>query len=246
MRPLKANWQAPSNVFALSTTTEDGYSTPPYDSLNLAEHVGDNLNNVYRNRQHLKDSLHLPAEPEWLLQTHSNLCVVTEDSKNRNVDAAVTRQPNTVLAILTADCLPIILTNQSGTEIAAIHAGWRGLAQGIIESTLAQMHASPSDLCAWIGPSICVNCYQTGEEVRDTFMKNYPFGADGFHQAGHDIFANLPHLAECILKHLGITAVSQSNQCTAETSLEDSYKKKYYSYRRQPQTGRIATLIWFN
>jgi YfiH family protein len=246
MPPLKANWQVPSNVFALSTTTEGGYSHPPYESFNLAQHVGDNPQDVLRNRQHLKDSLQLPAEPEWLIQTHSNQCIVTEESEDRQVDAAVTRKPNTVLAVLTADCLPIVLTNQQGTEIAAIHAGWRGLANGIIESTLAKMQSRSSQLGAWIGPAICERCYQTGEEVHETFIRNYPFASNAFRHDNQMIFANLSSLAESILTHLGIMSVAQSNQCTAETLTETPSKKKYYSYRRQPQTGRIVTLIWFN
>ncbi len=243
---LNAQWLAPKNVFALTTTRSGGISRPPYDDNNLALHVGDDEQDVHHNRRMLIETLNLPSMPEWLEQTHTNRCVVIENDPNRLADAAVTRQPNTVLAIMTADCLPIVITNHQGTEIAAIHAGWRGLANGIIESTLHQMHSAPSNLIAWVGPAICQRCYETGDEVQRIFTDKYPFTKPAFQYHQQRLYANLPEMAEMIFKHLGVNQVYQSKQCTFETKNENNTKNKYYSYRHEKQTGRIVTLIWFN
>ncbi len=242
----KAEWSSPPNVHAFTTTIVGGISHPPYASFNLAQHVGDNAEHVQRNRQILIETLNLPSEPEWLEQTHSNQCIVVENSSLRQVDAAVTREPNTVLSILTADCLPIVLTNLKGNEVAAIHAGWRGLANGIIDETLSQMHSSPSELMAWIGPAICHQCYETGEEVKSTFLKQYPYTSSAFYNTNQQLHCNLSQLASMVLTHHGIPSIYQSNQCTAEATFEETEQHKYFSYRRGKQTGRIATLIWFN
>lgn len=243
---LNAQWPAPKHVFALTTTRSGGISRSPYDGNNLAFHVGDNEQDVVQNRLALIEALHLPSTPEWLEQTHTNQCVVIEEDTNRLADAAVTRQANTVLAIMTADCLPIVITNRQGSEIAAIHAGWRGLANGIINSTLAKMHSDPSDLIAWIGPAICPRCYETGAEVQAIFMNQYPFLQTAFQYEDNRLHADLPVMAERILNHHGVKDVYQSKQCTFETKNENNTKNKYYSYRHEKQTGRIVTLIWFN
>ena len=243
---LNAHWPAPNHVFALTTTRSGGVSIPPYDGNNLALHVGDDEKDVQQNRRKLIETLKLPSMPAWLEQTHTNRCVVIEEDSNRLADAAVTRQHNTVLAIMTADCLPIVITNHQGTEIAAIHAGWRGLANGIIESTLSQMHSDPSDLIAWVGPAICQRCYETGDEVQNIFTEQYPFTQSAFQYHQHRLYANLPEMAEMVLKHHGVSQVYQSKQCTFETKNEKNIKNKYYSYRHEKQTGRIVTLIWFN
>lgn len=243
---LEANWPSPSNVFALTTTRSGGISQPPYDGNNLALHVGDNRDDVLQNRDMMMKALNLTSSPHWLEQTHSTCCVVVEDDDNRLADAAITRQPNTVLAIMTADCLPIVISNTNGTEIAAIHAGWRGLANGIIEETLIKMHSPSHDLMAWIGPAVCQQCYETGEEVHKAFTSQFPFTSAAFKNQDKSLYANLPQLAELILNHHGIQSVYQSNQCTYEAKNENNNKNKYYSYRLEKQTGRIVTLIWFN
>lgn len=239
MEILKANWQAPKGVHAVTTTRFGGYSLPPFDQNNLALHVGDNLDHVLKNRNYLINRLNLPSSPEWLNQTHSRECVVIEEDAYRTADASITRKPNTVLVIMTADCLPILLTNQNGDEIAAIHAGWRGLANGIIESTLTKMNSKPDTLLAWIGPAICQKCYTTGKEVYEQFIHNYPFSASDFISQNDVFLANLPGIAKQILEQQGIR-VSQSGVCTFEDS------SRYFSYRQEKQTGRIASLIWFN
>ena len=140
---------------------------------------------------------------------------------------------------MTADCLPILLCNQDGTEIAAIHAGWRGLANGIVENTLHKMQSNPSTLLAWIGPSICQRCYEVGHELEQTFSKRYPYTKVALRREGAHQHANLPQMAELILKAHGVNAVYPSHACTFEL------EHQFFSYRRQAQTGRMATLIWF-
>ena len=239
-----ANWPAPSHVKALTTTRKHGHSKAPYDHNNLALHVGDHSEDVQANRHELITSLQLPKEPEWLIQTHSTDCVLVDKEMSRHADAAITKEPNCVLAIMTADCLPILLCNQQGTEIAAIHAGWRGLVNGVIENTLAQLKSHPNELMAWIGPSICQACYEVDDAVRRPFLVKHPFAKGGFKPSlsfsndGAKWLANLPDLAEKILKKNDVDAVYQSSMCTFEQ------KEYFYSYRRASQTGRIATLIW--
>ena len=237
---LVANWPAPSTIQALSTKRTLGYSQVPYDKNNLALHVGDRESDVLANRSTLLKNLKLPSEPEWLHQTHSTDCVLVEEDANRNADAAITRQKNKVLAIMTADCLPIVLCNQQGTEIAAIHAGWRGLAHGILENTLKKMHSPRQTLMAWIGPAICHDCYQIGDEVYNTFCERYPYTRTTFSLKDTHQYANLSKMAELVLHAEGVNAVYPSNACTFERNDE------FYSYRRETETGRIATLIWFN
>lgn len=229
MNNLIANWPAPKNIHALTTTCEQG---------NLALHVGDNETHVLNNRKHLCSNLNLINDPHWLNQTHSNQCVLIDEDNSRNADAAITRSPEQPLVIMTADCLPILLCDEQGQEIAAIHAGWRGLLNGVIENTLAKMQSNA--LFAWIGPAICKHCFEIGEEIEQYFTDQYQWTTPAFTTLEGKKYADLPLIAELILNHHGITNVTQSNACTFEG------KNKYYSYRRTAQTGRIATLIWFN
>lgn len=237
---MYANWPAPSNVIALTTTRADGFSLAPFDGNNMGFHVGDNPMHVRANREALSSSLDLPNAPEWLEQTHTNHCIVIEDDKNRSGDATITRRSHTVLSIMTADCQPILLCNKQGTEIAAIHAGWKGLVNGIIENTVAKMASSPSDILVWMGPAICQSCFEVGDDVRDIYLQRYSFANTSFKQRGVKWLANLPDLAKGILNQLGISNVYASDMCTYEN------KNEFYSYRREQQTGRMATLIWFN
>lgn len=240
MKTNLANWPAPEHITALSTTRISGFSLSPYDSNNLGLRIGDQEHHVLQNRQQLVEKLQLPGAPQWLRQTHSTHCVLVEEDANRDADASVTRSHKHPLVILTADCLPIMLCNIQGTEIAAIHAGWRGLVNGIVENTLGKMHSKASDLLAWIGPAICQKCYEVGDEVYQTFTGKYALSQEAFTPVHGKWLANLPKIAEMVLNSQGITAVYQSELCTYESENE------LYSYRRTPQTGRIGTLIWFN
>jgi YfiH family protein len=148
----KPEWSIPSHVKALYTTSLGGVSETPFDSLNLAQHVGDDPVRVLRNREILL-SLPLPSNPCWLQQTHSTTVVTLEFEQNREADAAITRQADTVAVVMTADCLPILLCNHSGTEVAAVHAGWRGLLDGIVQATINKMQSPANELMAWIGPA---------------------------------------------------------------------------------------------
>lgn len=235
---LIANWESPANICAITTTRQHGVSQAPYDHNNLALHVGDNAEHVKINRSNLSKKLHLLHEPIWLKQTHSTHCIVAEEDTNRTADAAITHQKNLALSIMTADCLPILLCNQSGTEIAAIHAGWKGLAHGIIKNTLVKMKSPWNTLIAWIGPAICQNCYETGQNIKEIYVRRYPFTEVSFHNQGSRCYTNLPEIAALILNAEGISRVYQSKICTFEQ------KNDYFSYRRQAQTGRMATLIW--
>lgn len=237
---LKANWPAPSTITAFTSQRFGGVSLAPYDSLNLGLHVGDLQQQVLDNRQRLQQQFQLPDPPHWLVQTHSTRCVRIESDNNRQADAAVTSRPGNVLAIMTADCLPILLCNETATEIAAIHAGWRGLVYGVIEETLAKMQSPPEQIMAWIGPAICASCYEVGDNVRDEACKRYSFASNRFQARQGQWLANLPALAQEVMQQLGILAVYQSNACTFEE------KNNYFSYRREAQTGRIASLIWIN
>lgn len=240
MKILEAQWPAPPSIRAVTTTRIGGVSQADYSAMNLAAHVGDDAQHVAENRQILRDTLHLPNEPIWLEQTHSTRCVEVDSPVcDRNADAAITRQKQQVLAIMTADCLPIVLCDQQGTEIAAIHAGWRGLAEGIVDNTVALLHSNPAQCLAWIGPAICGKCYATGSEVLDQFISRYPFAIQAFTQIEQQWYADLPKIATLILMELGIGTIHPSHVCTFETN------SQFYSYRRTAQTGRIATLIWF-
>ena len=237
---INARWPAPSHIRAVSTTRMGGVSKENYAAFNLAEHVGDDPSDVTANRQILRDILDLPSEPIWLEQTHSTRCVnVDTPDFDRNADAALTRQQHRVLAIMTADCLPILICDKQGSEIAAIHAGWRGLANGIIDNTLNQLHQDNNQYLAWLGPAICGRCYATGAEVLDHFVSRYPFAAEAFTQIENQWFVDLAQMATLILQDLGLVAVYPSKYCTFEDN------SQFYSYRRAAQTGRIATLIWF-
>jgi len=235
---IKPNWEAPHHIKAFTTTRQYGFSHYPFHYANLGIRSGDHQARVIENREKLKECQQMPSEPVWLTQTHSTTVVDASVNDNPFGDASVTRRIGQVLVILTADCVPILITNSAGTEVAAIHAGWRGLCNGIIEQTIATMHTTGHDCIAWIGPSICGHCFEVGEEVCQHFHQNYAYTPRYcFKQNKWHI--NLNRLAEHILRSTGVKAVSQSNLCTFEQ------KNLFYSYRRDGQTGRIGTFIWF-
>jgi len=238
---IQAGWNAPPQVKALCTTRNGGFSKHPYDSFNLAMHVGDDEKSVLRNRELLCNSLKLPAEPCWLEQTHSTRVVNLDYEASRQADAAITRKANTIAVVMSADCLPILLCNREGTEIAAIHAGWSGLADGVIEATVKSMESSPGQLLAWIGPGISQQCFEIGVEVREIFIGKSSDAEGRFiaNRPGHWL-CDLGSLALDILTRLEVTEISRAEYC----SFND--ETLFYSYRRNPTTGRMASLIWIN
>ncbi|RUO57904.1 peptidoglycan editing factor PgeF [Pseudidiomarina insulisalsae] len=223
-------WVLPKGVRAcVTTTTEPG---------NLAAHVGDDPATVLRHRRQLQRRLHLPVQPKWLAQCHGTRVVQFETARQGAVaDAIWTQQPASVCAVLTADCLPILLCSDDGQVIAAIHAGWRGLAAGIITTTLAQLPVAPQRLSAYIGPAISVRYFEVGDEVRQAFATAQLVDSATFHAHNDRWLADLPLLAERMLERSGIADVVQSGLCTFSDP-------RFDSYRRDRNCGRIASLIW--
>jgi len=232
------DWPAPASVRALVTTRTGGVSAGAYAALNLAAHVGDDPAAVEENRRRLR--AHLPAEPLWLSQVHGRAVVRAEDAvEGAEADAAFTRRAGAVCAVLTADCLPVLLCNDVGTVVAAAHAGWRGLAGGVIEAALRAMNEPPPRLLAWLGPAIGPQSFEVGAEVRAAFLAHAPDAAAAFvAKENGKWLADLYRLATQRLNALGVSRVHGGGRCTFLEA--DSF----YSYRREQTTGRMASLIW--
>lgn len=239
---LPADWPASSSIRAGTTLRGTGPSRAPYDHFNLALHVGDDPDTVLANRASLRRQLDLPAEPCWLEQVHG---VVVVDAARRagqaQADAAYSHQPGAVCVVMTADCLPVLFCDRAGSTVAAAHAGWRGLADGILEATIQQAGLAPGESLAWLGPAIGAAVYEVGEEVRQAFLC----------QAMHDDSAFVPHgpgkylmdiytLARQRLQALGLNEIYGGEHCTFKQAGE------FYSYRRDGTTGRMASLIWID
>jgi len=239
------DWPAPPQVHAAITTRlGPGVSGPPFDRFNLGWRSGDALDAVMANRSALQQTLRLPADPRWLHQVHG-IDVAELGPLPSNVepqaDAAVSHIPGTVLSILTADCLPVLFCADDGSEIGAAHAGWRGLAGGVLEATLIQLIAAPERVLAWLGPCIGPSSYEVGEEVRDAFMAHDAMAASCFEASrpGH-WRCDLAGLARRRLMTAGVTRVHGGGFDT----LTDT---RFYSYRREgAASGRFASLIWLD
>lgn len=236
---LRPDWDAPANVRAVMTTRLGGMSRGPYDSLNLATHVGDDAGAVAANRHRLRHALALPAEPVWLEQVHGSSVAVIERGHAGPADAAVTFRPGQVCAVLVADCLPVFLAGGAGDRVGIAHAGWRGLAGGVVEATVAALGGEPGSLVAWLGPSIGPDAFEVGGEVRDAFVGRDPGAAAAF-RAGREgrFLADLPALARRRLAALGVRDVRGGGLCTHADA------GQFYSYRRDGATGRMAALAW--
>lgn len=236
-----ADWPAPAGVHAGVTGRRGGTSTGPYATWNLADHCGDDPGAVAANRQRLRDGLGLPSEPHWLRQVHGNRVVALPgpDPRAPEADGAYTRESGLVCAVLTADCLPVLITARDGSVIAAAHAGWRGLAAGIVEATVDALGHAPDQLQAWLGPAIGPTAYTVGETVRDAFRAQDPESAAAFRRdpAG-GWFADLDALARQRLVHRGVEAIYGGRHCTW------SEPATFFSHRRDGTTGRMASLIW--
>lgn len=237
---VSANWPAPANVRALTTVRAGGISRAPYESFNLGDHVGDDPEAVRQNRTRLRAALTLPAEPLWLRQVHGvHVVDAANASPGAAADGAWTDRPGVVCAVLTADCLPIFLCDQQGTKVALLHAGWRGLAGGIVDSGLRAMSRPPEEVLVWFGPAIGPDSYEVGDDVRRVFLDDDPDAAGAFRPAGAGRWsADLYALARRQLRQRGVCAVNGGERCTLRE------RDTFYSFRRDGATGRMASLIW--
>jgi YfiH family protein len=236
---IHPDWPAPASVKALQTTRQGGTSVAPYDSFNLGLHVGDDPVRVNRNRQSLAPFM--PSEPVWMEQVHGVEVANADAAACRVVaDASVARQRGSVCVVMTADCLPVLLCDEDGTVVAAAHAGWKGLAAGVIEATVQEMAVAPQKLLAWLGPAIGPHAFEVGEDVRAAFMAHDADAAAAFVPlaAVGKYRADIVRLARQRLNALGISRVYGGTFCTYHQ------KDKFYSYRRDGVTGRMGTFIW--
>ena len=234
------DWPAPPRVRALVTTRSGGISTGPYTSLNLGMRVNDDPAVVERNRARL--SSHLPEEPRWLIQVHGNRVVDAGELHGPiEADAAVSRTTGAVCAVMIADCMPVLLTDRAGTVVGAAHAGWRGLAAGVVEHTVQAMAVPPADLVAWLGPAIGPAAFEVGPDVRDAFVVQDAGAASAFvdHKPGKWL-ADLFTLARRRLHAIGVNDVHGGGLCTVADP------GRFYSHRRDRITGRMAALIWLS
>jgi len=241
---LVPDWPAPSNVKAVTTTRVGGVSQGTFDSLNLADHVEDDIQAVQANRVTLKKQMNLPGDPCWLTQTHGTNVVSVEEAekgteKETGADAVYSRRTGDVCAVLTADCLPVLLTDKGGTRVAAVHAGWRGLLAGVIEAALEKLELPGSEILVWLGPAIGANAFEVGEEVRSQFINCHPQTEDAFQQGLSDRWLmDIVQVANIRLALKGVKQVYGGDWCTYTDH------ERFYSYRRDGITGRMASLIW--
>jgi YfiH family protein len=239
---IVATWPAPANVKALTTTRRGGASIGAYASFNLGDHVGDDPGAVARNRSTLRETLALAAEPSWLKQVHGIDVIEAGFGETGMVaDGSYTAMMGAVCAVLTADCLPVFLCDRAGSKVALLHAGWRGLASGIVEAGVLAMRTAGEDLLAWLGPAIGPDAYQVGEDVRAAFAGHDAAAAAAFHPDGAGKWlADVYALARARLMAMGVTAVYGGEHCTF------GERERFFSYRRDGATGRMASLIWLD
>ncbi|MCX7156639.1 MAG: peptidoglycan editing factor PgeF [Rhodocyclales bacterium] len=232
------DWLAPSGVRALATTRQGGASRAPWDSFNLGAHVGDDPRAVEANRAMLRREL--PAEPLWLTQVHGTRCVdAATAAPGVEADASFTRRRGVVCAVLTADCLPVLLCDERASVVGIAHAGWRGLASGVIEATVAAMGEPGDALMAWLGPAIGPQAFEVGDEVREVFVARDSQAASAFVPAAKGKWlCDIHQLTRQRLNALGIRRITSADSCT----LHDA--ENFFSYRRDGVTGRMASLVW--
>jgi len=239
---IAPDWPVPEHVRVLSTLRAGGVSDGSYASLNLAAHVGDHADAVAANRLLLREAAHLPAEPLWLEQVHG-IEVVRHEGQAAvpRADAAVAVAPGRVCAVMTADCLPVVFADRRGTCIGVSHAGWRGLVDGVLQATIAALPAAPADLHAWLGPAIGPGAFEIGPEVREAYLASLgvPDTLSCFvpNERGRYL-ADLYGLARLVLAQAGVGSVHGGGLCTHDDA------GRFYSFRRDGVTGRMATLAW--
>lgn len=236
---IEPDWPAPPHVRALVTTRNGGASAGPYASMNLGLHVGDSVADVQRNRALLRKCL--PAEPAWLEQVHG-VAVADADRIGTSAcaDASVARRPGAVCAVMTADCLPVLFCNDEGSVVAAAHAGWRGLAAGVLDATLERMRVPAATVMAWLGPAIGPAAFEVGDEVRGAFVAADPATTIAFRAAAGDgkWMADLFLLARLRLARLGVVRTYGGGLCTYAD------RERFFSYRREGITGRFVSMVW--
>lgn len=231
------DWPSHSNVHALQTTRIGGYSQSPCNSFNLADHVEDDPLTVARNRQILND--YVPTEPVWLNQIHGvHVIDAASSGCKESADASYTDRPNVVCVTMTADCLPVLISDKAGTVVAAVHAGWRSLCDGIIEATVQKMLVPSSELIAWLGPAIGPESFEVGDEVRNQFIARDKQASSAFIPLDKKWLGDLYLIAKQRLHNLGIKEVYGQVLCTYTN------ENQFFSFRRDGRTGRMATMIW--
>lgn len=232
------DWPAPANVGSLQTLRGGGCSPAPWHSFNLGDHVGDDPARVAANRASLRALL--PAEPVWLRQVHGTAAVdIAKTAKTVEADAAFCREPGLVCAVMTADCLPVLFCDRGGSVVAAAHAGWRGLLAGVLEASIDAMQVPSGEILAWLGPAIGGQNFEVGDEVREAFVARDEIAGTAFraHAPGKWL-ADLEILARLRLQARGVTAIYGGGFCTFAD------QERFFSYRRDGVTGRMASLIW--
>jgi YfiH family protein len=239
-----ADWPAPPGVRALTTLRGgEGVSAPPFERFNLGLRCGDAPEAARENRRRLAEWLALPSPPRWLDQVHGTAVhrarAGPAPALEPQADASVTDVPGVVLAVLTADCLPVVFAARDGGEVGVAHAGWRGLAAGVLEATVAALQTPPAQLVAWLGPAAGPQAYEIGAEVREAFVATDPGAAAAFVATRPDHWrVDLYALARRRLAAAGVAAVYGGNRCTI------SEPASFFSHRRDGRSGRLATLVW--
>lgn len=235
---IRPGWDL-TRVRAAASLRSGGHSQGPFAGFNLGERVNDDPAAVAANRELLRQALDLPTEPCWLRQVHGTQVVAAHEwDSPPEADAAWTDRPGVVCAVMTADCLPVLLADRSGRVVAAAHAGWRGLAAGILEATLAALPVPATELHAWLGPAIGPSAFEVGDEVAEAMLAVDPGAGVAFRPHGERWLADLPELARRRLQHHGLAAIHSSGDCTF------SDPDRFYSHRRENPCGRMASLIW--
>lgn len=236
------SWNVPDTIRMVITTRQNGFSKPPYESLNLSMHVGDDSAAVEKNRQYVYDTLQLPSEPFWLEQQHGNkVSVISDPSPITTADSAVALSSNKVCAVMVADCLPVFLCDKNAKGVAVAHCGWRGLATDVLQNTMTALNSAPKDIYAWLGPAIGTNAFQVGDDVRNAFINEDDAYALSFLPDNQGKWmADIYQIARIQLQRLGIERIEGGFYCTYYD------KRQFYSYRRDAVTGRIAALAWID
>lgn len=236
---ITPDWPAPSWVKAATTTRRGGFSNPPYDSFNLSVYVGDNSDDVAQNHQLLKNTMGLIKDPLWLKQTHGTKIILANTSSNLMADAIYSYEPQVICAVQTADCLPLLVCSRTRYCVAAIHAGWKGLAAGIIENSIQALDCPTTELLVWLGPAIGPQAFIVEKDVITAFTEKDPEAKMAFQRIDSQHWlANLYQLAKRRLHSLGIKAIYGGAYCTYTN------KDQFFSFRRDKVTGRMASLIW--